>query len=97
MAGSFPQPRYPLPQIPVTQELASRFYIDTSVPNPFTIKPIQTEWTTNELIMLDPSLRVSARIGVEDIGLKQASNYLSPQHLNPGWIWCGGYQGCDNH
>ena len=83
------------PQVPVTTPLAPRFYINMHDPNPFTIKPIATNWKTNELIMHDPMLRVAARISVEDIGLKQSSNFVSPQHLNPGWKWCGGYKGCE--
>jgi hypothetical protein len=89
------RPFLPSPQIPVTTPLESRFYINTVVPNPFTIKPINTEWKTNELILRDPQMRVSARIAPEDIGLKQSSNFVSPLHLNPGWKWCGGYKGCE--
>jgi hypothetical protein len=85
---------FPPPQVPVTTPIDPRFYIDTRSPNPFTIKPIDTEWTTNELLLTDPKLRVAARVSMEDIGLKQSSNYVSPQHLNLGWKWCGGYQGC---
>jgi hypothetical protein len=88
---------WPQPQIPVTRPLASKYYIDITHPNPFTVKPIATEWRTNELIMRDPVLRVGARIGVEDIGQKQASNYVSPMHLRTSWHWCGGYQGCETH
>ena len=79
------QPQHALilqPQIPVTQQLEDRFYIQTQDPNPFTVRPIQTEWKTNELIMIDPKSRVIAGMGPLDIGLKQASNYISPQHLN---------------
>lgn len=89
------KPYWPPPQLPVTEQLDTRFYINTSTPNPFTIKPIDTEWKTNELIMTDPQLRVAARISMEDIGLKQSSNYVSPMHLNLGWKWCGGYKGCE--
>jgi len=89
------RPYLPPPQVPVTTQLDNRFYINTTEPNPFTIKPIATEWQTNELLMTDPKLRVAARVSMEDIGQKQSSNYVSPQHLNPGWKWCGGYQGCE--
>lgn len=80
-------PHYPVipqPQIPVIQQLNDQFYIQTQDPNPFTVHPIQTQWKTNELIMIDPRLRVIAGVGPLDIGLKQASNYVSPQHLNGG-------------
>src|SRR5437899_1952946 len=89
------RPYLPQPQVPVTTQLPARFYINSYEPNPFTIKPIDTEWKTNELIMRDPKLRVASRVSIEDIGLKQSSNYVSPQHLNPGWKWCGGYKGCE--
>lgn len=89
------KPYWPQPQVPVKEPMQKRFYIDTRQPNPFTIKPIATQWHTNELLMNDPQMRVVARVSMADIGEKQASNYVSPQHLNPGWKWCGGYQGCE--
>jgi hypothetical protein len=89
------RPYMPPPQVPVTRPLQSRFYINTTEPNPFSIKPIDTEWKTNELLMADPQLRVAARVSMEDIGLKQSSNYVSPMHIYPGWKWCGGYNGCE--
>jgi hypothetical protein len=85
---------FPQPQIPVTEKLEKKFYIDSRTPNPFTIKPIDTQWHTNELLMKDPELRVAAWTGPLDIGLKQASNFVSPQHLLLPWAWCGGYQSC---
>lgn len=85
----------PEPQIPVIQQLDSRFYINASLPNPFTVKPIETEWTTNELLLTDPRLRTVARVASLDIAHKQGSNFISPMHLNPGWKWCGGYPNCD--
>src|SRR5258708_2626591 len=87
---------FPQPQIPITSSLDQKFYINTNHPNPFTIKPIDTEWKSNELLMTEPRLRVIARVSVEDIGLKQASNYISPQHLNLGWKTCGGYPRCED-
>lgn len=89
------RPYLPQPQVPVTHELPQKFYIDTRTPNPFSIKPIKTSWRSNELILQDPILRTAARVSMEDIGLKQASNFVSPQHLNLGWKWCGGYSGCE--
>ncbi len=91
----YPYPYTPLPQVPVLEPIPERFYINTYEANPFTIKPINTEWNSNELLLRDPLLRVSARVSMADIGMKQASNYVSPQHLNPGWKWCGGYDGCE--
>lgn len=88
-------PYWPQPQPPVSNQLPARYYIDTRTPNPFSIKPIDTQWHSNELIMDDPVLRTAARVSMEDIGMKQASNYVSPQHLNLGWKWCGGYPGCE--
>src|SRR5689334_3728549 len=79
------RPYWPKPQVPVTSQLANRFYINSETPNPFSMKPIDTEWTTNELIMTDPKMRVAARVSMEDIGLKQSSNYVSPMHLRLGW------------
>ncbi len=86
----------PEPQIPVVRQLDSRFYINTSLPNPFTVKPIDTEWKTNELLLSDPRLRTVARVASLDIAHKQATNFISPAHLNPGWKWCGGYPNCDS-
>jgi hypothetical protein len=68
--------------------------INTKASNPFTTKPIETEWKTNELIMRDPAMRVSARISMQDIGQTQSSTYVSPQHLQMGWNWCGGPKHC---
>lgn len=82
------------PQIPVSNQLDSKYYINMTTPNPFTVKPIETEWKTNELIMTDPQLRVVARVAPLDIGHKQSSNFISPQHINPGYKWCGGYPNC---
>ena len=42
------RPYLPPPQVPVNFPLDNRFYINTTEPNPFTIKPIATEWKTNE-------------------------------------------------
>ncbi len=64
--------------------------INTTTPNPFSIRPIDTQWSTNELIMNDPKLRVTARIAPLDIAQQQSTYFVSPQHLNPGWKWCGG-------
>ena len=71
----------------VARGLDDKSNIATLDANPFTVRPIVTEWQMNELIIVDPRLRVMAGVGPLDIGLKQASNYISQQHLNPGWKW----------
>ena len=68
-------------------------HIQTLTPNPFTNKQIVTEWDTNELIMKDPYLRTAARVASIDVGETQSSNFVSPQHLNMGWRYCGGGKG----
>lgn len=88
------QPYNPPPQVPVTGHVNAGQLINTEDVNPFTTKPIKTEWKTNELIMKDPHMRVTSRVSVQDLGQTQASNYVSPQHLQMGWNWCGGQKHC---
>ena len=61
--------------------------IDLKLPNPFTQRPIATKWSSNELILTDPLMRVASRSSILDIGLKDGSKYISPQHLELGWVW----------
>ena len=84
---------FPPPQTPVLKPIPERFYINTASPNPFTVKPISTEWRSNYLIMMDPRLRTAAGTAPLDIAAIQATNYVSPQHLNMGWEWCNGALG----
>ena len=57
------------------------FRININAPNPFTVRPIKTDMTTNELILHDPVLRRKSFVSIEDVGLTNASTYISPQHL----------------
>ena len=61
--------------------------------NPFTVRPIETEWTGNGthnyLLMTHPKQRVTARVASLDIGHTRSSNFLSDSHLMMGWAWCG--------
>jgi len=61
--------------------------INLRKPNPFTIRPIQTQYQSNELLLNDPVLRTKARVNIEDTGLINASMFISPMHLNLGWKW----------
>jgi len=61
--------------------------INLKVPNPFTVRPIETTATTNELLLDDPEMRTKAFVGFTDIGEKDASKIISPMHLEPGWKW----------
>jgi hypothetical protein len=48
--------------------------IDTEQPNPFTSKPLLTApWTSNELLLSDPKMRLAAGIGQLDIAQYQVS------------------------
>src|SRR5947208_1512822 len=78
----------PPPQIPVLKPLPERFYINTAKPNPFSIRPINTLWTSNYLLMIDPRLRTCSGVAPLDVAAIQSTNYVSPQHLNMGWEWC---------
>lgn len=62
-------------------------HINLQDPNPFTVRPIPTDMTTNDLLMHDPQMRIQSRTAIEDVGLKVASTFISPQHLNLGWKW----------
>jgi hypothetical protein len=61
--------------------------IDTSLPNPFTVRPIQTVFKTNDLLIEDHNARIKARTAMQDMGLYESSKIISPMHLNPGWKW----------
>lgn len=62
--------------------------INTSTPNPFSVRPIATQWTTNELILNDPRLRVCAGVSQLDINQTNASKIIVPSaHLEPGYVW----------
>lgn len=64
------------------------------IPNPFSVRPIKTEWTSNDLLLKNTNARLMARVEPLDRGLKQSSHYHSPLHINPGWAWCGPYPNC---
>jgi hypothetical protein len=72
----------------------SKIKLDHSQPNPYTIKPIKTIWTSNELLLQDAQLRTEARVTPLDQGAYHASEYVSHLHLYPGWSWCDGYATC---
>jgi len=38
--------------------------IDLKLPNPFTQRPIATKWSSNELILTDPLMRVASRSSI---------------------------------
>jgi hypothetical protein len=61
--------------------------INLSAPNPFTFRPIHTDFKTNDLLLTDANMRIAARVAVEDVGLMESSNYVSNMHINPGWKW----------
>jgi hypothetical protein len=59
--------------------------IDT--PNPFTTRPLPTQYKTNELILEDPNMRIMAHVAPIDLGLYDSSKIISSMHLQPGWQW----------
>lgn len=62
--------------------------INTASPNPFSVRPIATQWSTNELILTDPRLRVCAGVSQLDINQTNASKIIvSSAHLEPGYVW----------
>ena len=61
--------------------------INLHKPNPFTVRPIPSQLQSNELLLTDHKMRIQSRVAIEDIGLTQASTFMSPSHLNPGWKW----------
>lgn len=61
--------------------------IHLKTPNPFTVRPIQTPFRTNDLLLTDHESRIRAFISPIDIGLMEGSTYTSPIHLQPGWKW----------
>lgn len=61
--------------------------VNLKVPNPFTVRPITTPFKTNELLLDDHIMRITARTAIQDIGLIESSTYISPMHLQPGWKW----------
>jgi len=61
--------------------------INFTTPNPFTVRPIHTDFTDNDLILQDPGMRIKARIAPEDTGLIESSKIISPMHLECGWKW----------
>lgn len=86
--------RIPSEELPSVEVGVTEHSINTEDVNPFTTKPIETEWETNELIMNDPHMRVTARVSMQDIGQTESSKYISAQHLQMGWNWCGGDSHC---
>jgi hypothetical protein len=68
-------------------DLNSFQQIDLHKPNPFTVRPIPTEATSNELLLTDHKMRTQSRVAIADVGLTQASTFISPMHLNMGWKW----------
>lgn len=65
----------------------SHMSVNLHSPNPFTVRPIPSNFQSNDLLLTDPKMRLQARVTVEDMGLLQASTIISPLHLNPGWKW----------
>lgn len=61
--------------------------IDLNSPNPFTTRPIPSNFHSNDLLLTDPNMRRRAFVSIEDDGLYQASTIIAPVHLQPGWKW----------
>ena len=72
--------------VPVPDTLNYRQY-NLTTPNPFSLRPIETTFTTNDLLLQDPNMRINALTMVEDIGMMESTSFVSPMHLNPGWKW----------
>lgn len=58
-----------------------------NLPNPFTIRPIPTNVTGNELLLTDPIMRQRAFVSIIDNSLLDSSKNLAPMHVDPGWRW----------